>query len=262
MSSIRKEEIVRSTWIRLVEYHEVLDSTNRLAVELRDHLLPESPALVITDLQTAGRGRGSNNWWSAEGALALTVVLNANVHGPVPEHRPLVALASGLAVRRALQESVPGRQLQTKWPNDVLVDGQKICGILCEQHATSAGELALIVGIGININNSLAAAPDDVRLRATSMFDLTGESFDLTKILVSLLRELEYGLAQLQQDVAATVSESARNSYLTGRRVKVETPFGSLTGDCIGLGSDGALLLSVDGIVQEIRAGSVVAVES
>ena len=93
MSSIRKEEIVSSTWIRLVEYHEVLDSTNRLAVELRDHLLPESPALVITDLQTAGRGRGSNNWWSAEGALSLTVVLNADVHGPVPEHRPLVALA-------------------------------------------------------------------------------------------------------------------------------------------------------------------------
>ena len=257
MSFYQPDRILADTFIDCVEYHPTLDSTNTLAVELRDELRVRSPALVLTDEQTSGRGRGNHSWWSTGGALTCSVVLDAEQHGPPPASRPLAALASGLAVRSLIAELVPDHDVLTKWPNDVLVADQKIGGILSEQHATSAGSV-LVIGIGLNLNNSLASAPDEFRQRATSVFDLTGHSVDLTDTLVRLLGHLRESLEELHQNPSATIQACAQFNRLHGQDVTIETPVELVRGTCRGITGDGALLLDVGHMTREIRAGTVV----
>lgn len=257
MSFYQPDRILADTFIDYVEYHPTLNSTNTLAMELRDELRVRSPALVLTDEQTGGRGRGNHVWWSTGGALTCSVVLDAEQHGPPPESRPLAALATGLAVRSLIAELVPDQDVLTKWPNDVLVADRKIGGILSEHHTTSAGSV-LVIGIGLNLNNSLATAPDEFRQRATSVFDLTGHSVDLTDALVQLLVHLNASLEQLQQDPSETIQACAQFNRLQGREVTIETPTELLRGKCMGITDDGALLLDVGDMPREIRAGTVV----
>jgi BirA family biotin operon repressor/biotin-[acetyl-CoA-carboxylase] ligase len=258
MSFFQPEQVRAHTFIEYVEYHAALESTNSLAVELRNELYELAPALVLTDEQSAGRGRGIHTWWSAAGALTCSVVLDADRDGPAAESRPLVALAAGLAARASVAELVPNYTVQTKWPNDVLVGDQKIGGILSEQHSTGSGSV-LIIGIGLNVNNSLATAPDDVRQRATSVFDLTGHSVDLTETLVRLLNHLRHALDQVCRNPVETAQESGRFDRLTGHEVKIQTPTELLAGKCQGIANDGALLLKIGDAVREVRAGNVLA---
>lgn len=256
MSQYQSETILKDSFIRHVEYHPTLESTNLLAVELKEELAACAPALVLTDEQTAGRGRGANAWWSAAGAMTFSVVLDADQQGPSPELRPLVALATGLAVRSMIHDLLPDYRVQTKWPNDVLVADRKICGILTEQHATPAGSI-LIIGIGVNVNNSMSAAPAEVRQRATSAFDLSGQSYDLTDTLNRLLNHLDQSLTRLKLDHSSIVTEFAQHHRLTGQHVTIDTHTGLVIGECTGLADDGALQLQIDGQEQEVRAGTV-----
>jgi len=260
MSHTDLNKITTDSFIEFVEFHPVLESTNALAVDFKEELSRRTPALVLTDEQTAGRGRGSNSWWSSGGALTFSVVLDAERHGPSLEKCSLVALAAGLAVCDLVSEVVTDRDVQTKWPNDVLVADHKICGILTEQHATDSGNV-LIIGIGINVNNSLATAPHDVQQRGTSVFDMTGVSHDLTDVLCRLLRHLETSLIMLQQDSTALVQRFADCHRLTGSRISVETPLEVMEGTCVGIAPHGSLLLQSDGATREILAGSVLSFE-
>jgi len=260
MSFYDPKRIIAHTFIEYVEYHAILESTSSLAAELRGELHKVAPSIVLADRQTAGRGRGLNTWWSDAGAVTCSVVLDADRHGPAAEFRPLVALAAGLAARATVADFVADGTVKTKWPNDVLVDNQKICGILSEQHSTDHGNV-LIIGIGLNINNSLTTAPDDVRQRATSVFDLTGNSMDLTDALIQLLQHLDRQLDQLRRNPVETARESSTFNRLTGRQITIQTPVETLTGKCTGIASDGALLLKTEGTVREIRAGTVVEFE-
>lgn len=257
MSNFEPAEIVRGTCINHVEYHETLDSTNTLAVELLDDLLPLAPSLVLTADQTAGRGRGSNQWWASAGALTFSLVLDVN-HLSLPGDRlSLVSLAVGLGVRNAISASVPDRGVCVKWPNDVLIGQHKVCGILVEQHSAQHGT-ALIIGVGLNVNNSLAAAPTDVRQRAASIFDLTAETKDLNQLLIVLVRHLEKGISQLQNRQMEMFAELNSVSCLNGREVSVQLGEELIAGFCRGVDSDGCLLLEGDGHLHRLNAGTVV----
>lgn len=256
MSFYQPDRITARTFIEFVEYHATLGSTNTLAADLRNELQPRTPALVLADEQTTGRGRGSNAWWSTAGAVTCSVVLDADRHGPPAESRPLAALASGLAVRALVADLLPGQNVHTKWPNDVLVGDQKVCGILSEQHSTDHGSV-LIVGIGLNVNNSMAGAPDDVRQRATSIFDLTGQSLDLTDTLIQMLDHLSGVLEQLRISPVTIARQASQFNRLTGCTVTVDAPGETVTGQCTGIADDGALLLNVDGAIHRICAGTI-----
>ena len=257
MSFFEPARILARTFIEYVEYHPALESTNTLALELRDELHPRCPALILTDQQTTGRGRGRHRWWSSAGSLTCSVVLDVDQHGPAPESRPLVALAAGLAVRSVVADLLPGHTVTTKWPNDVLISDQKVSGILSEQHSTDSGSI-FVIGIGLNVNNSTATAPDDVRLRATSVFDQTGQSHDLTDTLIQLLGKLQSVLDRLKQNPVEIAREAAQFNRLTGSQTTIQTPTETLTGRCTGIADDGAILLNVEGTIREIRAGTVV----
>ncbi|MFM7059338.1 MAG: biotin--[acetyl-CoA-carboxylase] ligase [Planctomycetota bacterium] len=246
----------RETSLQHIEYHPTLESTSTLAAELLEPLLNCAPALVLTDQQTAGRGRKGNAWWSAPGALAFTLVLRGD-ELPIPAaRRPLLAICAGLAVRNALAAFAPAAKLSVKWPNDVLSDSRKICGILVEQQGPAA-QPGVLLGIGINVNNSTADAPPEISIRAVSLSDLRGGLSDLTEVLIRVLRELDATVTELSRRPAGLLSEVNRHSLLNGRHVTVRSGDAELSGLCLGVDEDGCLVLQHSSGISRCTTGVV-----
>jgi BirA family biotin operon repressor/biotin-[acetyl-CoA-carboxylase] ligase len=242
--------LLRDTSLQHVEYHPSLTSTNTLAAELLEPLIARSPALVLAAEQTAGRGRRGNQWWSAAGSLTFSLVLRSLDLPLPPERRPMVAIAAGLAVRDVLASLAADLEFSLKWPNDVLTNSRKICGILVEQHG-NADQQGLIIGIGVNVNNSLADAPADVSQRATSLSDLQGQPFDLTDVLIRILLQLDARISQLVSQPRLALSEANHHNILNGRVVSIQTGDSRISGTCAGIDEDGQLVLqTLTGLVR------------
>ena len=249
--------ITRETELRHVEFHETLDSTSKLAGELLGDLLPLSPSLVLTETQTSGRGRGANQWWAGSGALTFTLVHDVAQIDLSPAARPLVALAVGAAVRRSLAEYMPSNVVTLKWPNDVHVGEQKICGILTEQRVVD-DKAALLIGVGVNANNSLQFAPPEIRNRATSIYDVTNEHTDLCQLLIQLVNEVRRSIDILVSNSDALLAEINQHCFLRGRDVEIETPNGIQRGTCLTIDNDGSLILQTQTGLQGFIAGTII----
>ncbi len=256
MPSFDIARILTETSIRHVEYHARLGSTSTTALELLGPLLDNSPSLVLTDEQTEGRGRKGNVWWSSAGALTISIVLDASEIPLTAERRSMVSLAAGLAVRDALPAFLPEYTFALKWPNDVLTGSQKVCGILVEQHSIDHRQ-AVIIGIGVNVNNSLHGAPADIAQVATSLFDLHGRSFDLTSVLIAILLKLDHRIGQLSTQPRLALAEANRHNVLTGRTVSMQFGESVLTGHCVGIDEEGQLVLQTERGIHRCSSGIV-----
>lgn len=250
------DRILRTTSVRHVEYHRILESTNLTATELLAPLVRIGPSLVLTAEQTAGRGRKGNAWWSTTGALTFSLVVDPATLPLAPERRLLVSLAAGLAVRDTIAELLPTRSVTIKWPNDVYVGRQKVCGILAELQSQD-GVTGLIIGIGINVNNSLQDAPADVVSKAVSLFDFEGRTFDLTAILVTVLQNLDRRIAQAGAQPIGFLAELNRHHLLQNREVTLQCVDSLATGMCHGIDEDGQLVLRVGEAVRRFAGGAV-----
>ena len=250
------ERVRESVLVRHLEFHSTLPSTNRTARDLLPALLQTAPALVLVDHQTAGIGRKGNAWWSSVGALTFSIVVDPTVLCIQPSRRPLMSIAAGLAIRDALSGMLPNRGVSIKWPNDVYIGNQKICGILSEQHVADNRQ-AVIIGIGVNVNNSLTAAPDDVRLRAVSMFDLQQQSFDMTAVLISILHQIHRRFNQIDTRLTGLLAEANRFHMLRDQSVSVQILNNVATGVCVGIDDDGCLVLQSESGIQRIASGVV-----
>jgi BirA family biotin operon repressor/biotin-[acetyl-CoA-carboxylase] ligase len=251
------DRILSDTDIRHVEYHDTLPSTNTTALELLGPLLDNAPALVLTSKQSAGRGRKGNLWWSSGGALTFSWVVDAAYLPVSSERRPMISLAAGLAVRDALIELLPNCPFVLKWPNDVLVGDRKVCGILVEQHSI-ADRQGVIIGVGVNVNNSLRDAPAEISQRAISLFDLEGHSLDLSAVLISILRCLSHRIQQLKTQPRLVLGETNRHNVLTGRIVTLRAGESSITGLCVGVDDEGQLVLQTETQFHRCASGVVV----
>jgi BirA family biotin operon repressor/biotin-[acetyl-CoA-carboxylase] ligase len=179
-----------------LEYHEELTSTSDRALALaRGEAVIASggslvtPLLVIAERQTAGRGRGANRWWSSDGALTFSLIVGEEA-GEIIEsaNSPRLSLAVAESVRAGLDELIPGSEVSVKPPNDVLIGGRKACGVLIETPAVSPRRC--VIGIGLNVNNSLQEAPPEIAERAIALVDVKGEQLDRTTVLITILRRL------------------------------------------------------------------------
>ncbi|MFZ9088759.1 MAG: biotin--[acetyl-CoA-carboxylase] ligase [Planctomycetaceae bacterium] len=235
--------LLRETSLQHIEYHARLESTNTLALSLLNSLLNSAPALVITPQQTAGRGRKGNRWWSAGGALTFSLVLRSSEVPLAAERRSLVAIATGLAVQTVLSEIATGIEFQLKWPNDVLSGGRKICGILVEQSGFGEQQ-GIIVGVGVNVSNSLRDAPSAIASLATSLCDLTNSDHDLTDVLTLLLNQIDQRISQFAMQPRLALAEANRVSLLNGRLVRIRNESETVEGECLGIDSDGCLVIS------------------
>jgi BirA family transcriptional regulator, biotin operon repressor / biotin---[acetyl-CoA-carboxylase] ligase len=217
---------------------------------------PEGQVLV-TEEQTAGRGRMGRSWVSQPGAaLTFSVLLRPD---PVPaERRGWLALLAGVAVARSVRV-VSGLSATLKWPNDVLITGSKLAGILAEQ----AADGAVVIGMGINVATTADALPAGPGgLRGTSIA-IEGGNASRQRLLAEILRQLErhYLAFRDKPDPEATglLGEYRTLCVTLGQRVRVELPGGStLTGDATDVDAEGRLLVDTAGAVTPLTAGDVI----
>ncbi|MBW3598952.1 MAG: biotin--[acetyl-CoA-carboxylase] ligase [Planctomycetes bacterium] len=254
MTPFDLERLRRATFLRHIEYIEETASTNTLAAALADQNDHPLPLLVLTARQTAGRGRGANRWWSSEGALTFSLVLDAAGEQLSPTRRPLISLAAGLAVCEALHELLPEGHFGVKWPNDVHLDGRKVCGILVESAAR--GE-RLVIGVGMNVNNPTSEAPEEIAARAASLRDAAGCFFNFTDVLARTLRHLECQWRTLLAGDSVLIDNLRSRCVLTGRTVTIVAGSQRHTGLCRGIAGDGALTIETAGGRSRIYAGVV-----
>jgi BirA family biotin operon repressor/biotin-[acetyl-CoA-carboxylase] ligase len=229
-----------------------LRSTNDHAIILRARGELFAPAIVLTGHQTAGRGRGSNTWWSGPGTITVTFALPIE-QGVAPHGLPLIA---GVAVREAVSEILGSDDVVLlKWPNDLLVDGRKLAGLLCERASK-----ADLVGLGLNVNVTAGDVPKSLRDRVTSLSQLAGRELDMTDVLSTIARHLHAALSyRAEQSFAALLRRYDSRHALLGRQVKI-TPSSTepaVVGRCNGLDDMGRLLVNDGKRIHRIISGHV-----
>jgi len=233
------QRIRQQSFVSQIDFYEEAESTNKTAIQRNADPDCSLPLLVIAKKQTAGRGRGSNLWWSGDGALTFTLLIDLPVKDPA--RFSSFSLTTGLAICQALQPFAPQATVKLKWPNDVYLDDKKICGILTERPSTS--ESRLVVGIGINVNNSFREAPAEQQQKATSIIDATGSAVSLTDLLVQCLTMLQARQQDHLHDTDALMASWPQWCLLTGRQVAIEMHGKTIRGTCHGIGTDGALII-------------------
>lgn len=233
-----------------------VDSTNREAERWAREGAPEG-ALVVADLQEAGRGRLGRTWHGLPGQSLLASLL---LRPPIsPAEAPLLTYAAALALAEALAEWVATDSLEIKWPNDVLVGGRKVAGILLEMRGDAQAVEHVILGVGVNVGGRPEDLPEDVRGRATTVAAGARKAPDRLDVLCGFLEAFE----DAYHAFLAGGFEALRPRWnawfrMTGRTVRIQTPAGVREGVARGLGPNGALLLEgPGGATTEIYAGDL-----
>ena len=250
------ERVLNETFIDRVDHCAESPSTNSRALELAAAAPDDDQSiLVIADRQTDGRGRGANTWWSADGALTFSVLIKT-LQFAVPVSRwPQLSLTTGLAICEAIESVRPQLTTTIKWPNDVYLGGRKVAGILVEGADVNRGRL--IVGIGLNVNNSMTGAPAELCDKATALCDAVGQRVSPIEMLVAILRKLAARLEWLSRGTAELQAVWSQRCLLTGCHVEIELPTRRIAGHCAGIDGEGALVVNTEDGAERCLSGVV-----
>jgi BirA family biotin operon repressor/biotin-[acetyl-CoA-carboxylase] ligase len=249
------QTLQQETFLRGLKYFEETDSTNTRALELLvSNPDIATPHLIVADTQLSGRGRGSNQWWSASGSLTFSVIINFSKIGWSTEQKPLLPLLTGLAILRTGQFVLPQEDFSVKWPNDVYLAGRKLAGILIEVSATSPNHA--VVGIGLNVNNQFENAPEELRESGISLAERSEKSHSRVEILRTVLHQLE-NLSQSFANGGQPLQAWPEFCLLTSKQVTLQTGAKEVNGICHGIDDTGALLLETNQGQQRFLGGIV-----
>ena len=239
---------------RRIEYREEVESTNTEALQLAQQDAPEG-TVVIAEAQSAGRGRLTRSWESPPSMnLYLSVILRPDVPA---QSASLIPLAVGVAVADVISQYCPG-QVRLKWPNDVLVGGKKICGILAEMRTKADRVAFVIAGIGVNINMKKLHFPRELRETATSLQIETALEIDRLDVAVRLLEALERWYRIYINGGQDHIRQSwLKYADIIGKRIEVVYQSDTQRGTVVGLDENGALLLEGETGLQQVLAGDV-----
>ncbi len=234
---------------------ELTTSTNDIAKELARRGTQEG-LVVVAKTQTRGRGRYNRQWLSPEGGLYASFILEPRLE---IETAPLLGLLTGCAVVRALGE-ITGLNVGFKWPNDVMLSGRKVAGVLSELVATEEDEFKVVCGVGINLNTDPSPELMHASQKATAVVTETGVESDVGAVLQSVLCHLDELLYEVEKNrsYSAVVAESRRIMTTIGQMVKIETREGEVRGEARSLEDDGSLIvIDSSGNHHRIRVGDV-----
>ena len=239
---------------RIISLDEA-DSTNLQACRLGD-VGADDGLVVIADRQSSGKGRMGRQWESPGGVnLYASILLRPPV---LPFEAPKLTFLSAVAVCRAIKNCT-GLQPTVKWPNDILLNGAKVAGLLNEMSSETDQVHYVVLGIGVNLNMRAEQFPDDLRYPATSLAIASGKAVSRLAFTRSLLQELDvlYQL-YLEEGSSPIFTAWAELCELTGKRVQVDCNNLLIEGKMVGLGGDGALLVRTSaGKIESIYAGDV-----
>jgi len=232
-----------------------VDSTNEWAKELATYGAQEG-TVVIAETQTRGRGRLGRGWVSPIGGLWFSLILRPNLR---PVEAAKLTFVAGLAVAKVLREMF-GLKVETKWPNDVLVNGKKICGILTEMNTTGETVNFVVVGVGVNANFDVEKVfPEELIRVTTSLENELGRKVRLEKLFTGLLETIEklYEL-YIRKGFNPILEEWKGYAGFLGRRVEVTSPTEKLSGLALDVDRDGALVIRLkDERIRRVFVGDV-----
>ena len=233
-----------------------IGSTNTAAMDAAAEGASEG-SVFLAEEQTAGRGRGAHSWQSARSAgIYCSVVLRPLIS---PADALVMSLAAGLAVRAAIQTVEARLAPDLKWPNDVLIAGKKVCGILTEMNAEVTRVRYVVVGIGVNVNQ--ASFPDELQAEATSLQLATGSEWSRVELAAALLKSLdqEYRLLIENQKARHSILQrfGEQSSWVSGKPVRIEQNGSTFEGTTAGLDERGFLQVSTRQGLRTILSGTV-----
>lgn len=236
-------------------FNEVM-STNTIAKFLSMNGVGNG-AVVISKKQTKARGRSGKNWESPLGGVWLSIILNPNVnHSKIP----LITLATGVAVENTLKR-IGVKNAEIKWPNDILIHGKKVCGILTEAITSFNTIESVIIGVGIDANISIENFPEELRENMTTLNDEIGEKVNENLLIKLFLEEFEKISEQfINEEYETILKEWRKNSYTIGKIVEVHEPFSKpYDGYVLGISRDGSLVVEkIDGTLEKVISGECI----
>jgi len=231
-----------------------IGSTNTAAMAAAADGAPEG-TVFLAEEQTSGRGRGANSWQSPRSTgIYCSVVLRPAMP---PSDVLALSLASGLAVHAAIQQVDSRVDPDLKWPNDVLIGGKKVCGILTEMNAEATRVRHIVVGIGINVSQPSFSK----ELPATSLRLVTGSEWSRVELVAALLKSLDREYRQLveEPDVHSSILQrfAQKSSWVFGKKVRIEENGSAFEGTTEGLDPRGFLQVRTLHGVQIVLSGTV-----
>jgi BirA family biotin operon repressor/biotin-[acetyl-CoA-carboxylase] ligase len=254
---VRTEDIKARVkgWIgREIFFYETVGSTNTTAADLAEKT--REGTVILADCQQKGRGRLGRPWLSPRGInIYMSIILRPDIE---PKDTTLITLMAAVACALALRR-VTGISITIKWPNDLMVSGRKIGGILTEMKTTGARIISVVVGIGVNVNGDPDSFPEEIREIATSVKNETGEVFSRERIIAEILNEMNRWYPFLKvQGREALLSEWKHLTSTLGKEVAVTTGQETFSGYAESIDNEGLLLLRLpSGELKSISSGDL-----
>ncbi|MFC7783568.1 biotin--[acetyl-CoA-carboxylase] ligase [Rossellomorea sp. GCM10028870] len=240
---------------RVIHYEESVQSTQRIAHVLAGDGAAEG-TLVIADEQTAGRGRLMREWHSSKGTgIWMSLILKPLLP---PQKAPQFTLITAVAVVQAIEEATDLHP-QIKWPNDILIDGKKVTGILTELQAESDKINSIIIGIGMNVNHTKEHFPDELQTIATSLAIEQGDTLSRSEIVQKVLERIE-ALYSIYMKEGFTPIKLLWESYAIsiGKKIRARTINGTIEGRALGITDEGVLKIEdTTGTVHQIYSADI-----
>ncbi len=235
---------------RNIHYFEKVTSTNQIAKDFIKKNIKEG-TIIVSDIQTKGRGRKNRKWFSPKGGLWFSVVLYPNIP---PERGMLITMICSISVAQAIKEET-GIECVIKWPNDLLIDGKKVCGILTEIDAEIDQINYAIVGIGININNKIPLYLGDI---AVSLKRKKDTNIFRVKLLKSIIKNLDKNYQKMLDKKYEYVREKWFSySNILGRKVQINQENTAIRGIVKDVDSSGCIILEKRGEIIRIVSGDL-----
>lgn len=255
MTEAEIKSLMHTDWVaKEVLYFDTIDSTNTKAQELAEKGYP-SGTLVVADKQESGKGRRGRSWVSPSGTgIFMTLMIKPDIN---PNNASMLTLVAALAVAKAIT-SVTGEEALIKWPNDIVVNGKKVCGILTEMNAQFDYINHIVVGIGINVHNE--SFPEEISQMASSlMIEAGGKRFHRAQIIADTMSYFEqyYDTFLKTQDLSALVREYDELLVNRNKSVRVLDPKEPFDGKAMGITSKGELIVDTWESRKLVSSGEV-----
>lgn len=238
-----------------IHFEETVDSTQRIALQLAIDNAKEG-TIVIAEEQLEGRGRLTRKWSSPkETGIWMSIILRPNI--PIPQ-APQLTLLTAVALVQAI-EDVCDISVNIKWPNDILINGKKVAGILTELQAEADQVSSIIIGIGVNVNQSESDFPEELRDIATSLSQVNGKKIKRAKLIRAILLSLE-NLYRLYLEKGFYPIKLLWESFAVsiGKQVTAKTLTETIHGEALGITEDGVLKLKDEsGKVHHIYSADI-----
>ena len=255
MTEAEIKSLMHTEWVaKEVLYFDTIDSTNTKAQELAEKGYP-SGTLVVADKQESGKGRRGRSWVSPSGTgIFMTLMIKPDIN---PNNASMLTLVAALAVAKAIT-SVTGEEALIKWPNDIVINGKKVCGILTEMNAQFDYINHIVVGIGINVHNE--SFPEEISQMASSlMIEAGGKRFHRAQINAETMSYFEqyYDTFLKTQDLSALVREYDELLVNRNKSVRVLDPKEPFDGKAMGITPKGELIVDTWESRKLVSSGEV-----